>query len=212
LEKEALVSISEACRTLGVSEPTLRQWTDEGRIKAFVTPGGHRRYSTASLKQFISLNRKLLGIKDFTVKLEGSAPVHREIAMHFLQSKPWFTQLGPEDQQRFSMLGRQLLKLIMKLVSEPSKQEENLLAIKEIGNSFGECTARIGLPLIDAVQAFILHRDPILNITSEMMKSGDSLNRRVMEAIPLVDRAMDQALLSLVASHQKFLPAAAVSG
>jgi hypothetical protein len=156
------------------------------------------------LKQFVSLNRKLLGIKDFTLKLEDSAQVHREIAMHFLQSKPWFTQLDNENQQRFSSLGRQLLKLIMKLVSEPSKQDENLHSIKEIGNSFGEATARVGLPLIDSVQAFILHRDPILNITSEMMKTGDSLNRRVMEAIPLVDHAMDEALLSLVASHQKY--------
>jgi excisionase family DNA binding protein len=210
LEKESLISISEACRILGVSEPTLRQWTDEGRIKAFVTPGGHRRYSTGSLKQFVSLNRKLLGIKDFTLKLEDSAQVHREIAVHFLQSKPWFAQLDSETQQRFSVLGRQLLKLIMKLVSEPSKQEENLQAIKEIGTSFGETTARVGLPLVDSVQAFIVHRDPIFNITSEMMKTGDSLNRRVMEAIPLVDHAMDGALLALVASHQKFAGSSAL--
>jgi excisionase family DNA binding protein len=203
LEKESLISISEACRMLGVSEPTLRQWTDDGTIKAFVTPGGHRRYSASSLKQFVSLNRKLLGIKDYTLKLEDSAQVHREIAMHFLQSKPWFTRLDAESQQQFSALGRQLLKLIMRLVSEPSKQDENFQSIKEIGDSFGETTARLGLPLIDSVQAFILHRDPILNITTEMMKSGDSLNRRVMDAIPLVDHAMDEALLSLVASHQR---------
>ncbi len=203
MEKESLVSISEACRMLGVSEPTLRQWTDEGRIKAFVTPGGHRRYSTAGLKHFVSLNRKLLGIKDFTVKLGDSAPLHREIALHFLQSKPWFTQLNAEDQQHFSVLGRQLLKQIMKLVSEPSRQEENLTAIQETGGEFGECTGRVGLPLIDSVQAFILHRDPILNITSEMIKTGDSLNRRVVEAIPLMNRAMDGALLRLVDSHQK---------
>jgi excisionase family DNA binding protein len=203
MEKETLVSISAACRMLGVSEPTLRQWTDEGRIKAFVTPGGHRRYSTGALKQFVSLNRKLLGIKDFTLKLEDSVALHREIALHFLQTKPWFAQLGPEDQQHFSVLGRQLLRQIMKLVSEPSKQEDNLTAIGQTGWEFGECTGRVGLPLIDSVQAFILHRDPILNITSEMMKGGDSLNRRVVEAIPLINRAMDAALLQLVASHQK---------
>jgi excisionase family DNA binding protein len=188
---------------LGVSEPTLRQWTDEGKIKAFVTPGGHRRYSTNHLKQFVSMNRKLLGIKDFNLKLEDSVPLHREIAMHFLQSKPWFTQLDSESQQQFSTLGRQLVKLIMNLVSEPSKQDENMQAIREIGNSYGEITARVGLPLIDSVQAFVLHRDPIQNITLEMMKTGDSLHRRVMEAMPLVDHAMDEALLTLVASHQK---------
>jgi hypothetical protein len=34
LEEEAFLNISEASRILGVSEAALRQWTDEGKIKA----------------------------------------------------------------------------------------------------------------------------------------------------------------------------------
>ena len=72
-----LVSISEASRILGVSEPALRQWTDEGKIRAFVTPGGHRRYSVTELKRFMSSPQKLLSIKDLVVKLEDTAGMHR---------------------------------------------------------------------------------------------------------------------------------------
>ncbi len=45
MSQRSLLSISEASRMLGIREATLRQWTDAGKIRAFVTPGGHRRYS-----------------------------------------------------------------------------------------------------------------------------------------------------------------------
>ncbi len=49
---EKYLSISEAARMPGVSDAALRQWTDEGRTKAFITPGGYRRYSRAELRRF----------------------------------------------------------------------------------------------------------------------------------------------------------------
>jgi excisionase family DNA binding protein len=202
-EKDELVTISEASRIMGVSEVTLRQWTDEGSIKAFVTPGGHRRYSKAELKKVLSLEHKPLGINDLAVKLGDSASVHREIAAAFLQSVSLYSRLDAESQKRFSSLGRQLLSLIIKYITEVSKQEETLLSIREVGHNFGELTAKLGLPLIDSVQAFTQHRDPIVSVTSHMLKKGDSFSRRLIEAIPLVDRAMDEALVSLVSAHQQ---------
>ncbi len=202
-DKEYLVSISEASRILGVSEVTLRQWTDEGTIKAFVTPGGHRRYLKTELKKFMSLHQKMLGIKDLALKLEDTASVHREIATTFLQSISWYSKLDIESQKQFSTLGRRLLQLIIRYITEPSKQEENLTAIRDIGSTYGEVTARLGLPLIDSVQGFTQHRDPIVSVMPGLMKKGDALSRRIAEAIPLVDRAMDEALVSLVSAHQR---------
>ncbi|HEY7268727.1 MAG TPA: helix-turn-helix domain-containing protein [Dehalococcoidia bacterium] len=46
------LTVSAAAKFVGVSEPTLRKWTDSGRIGAFRTPGGHRRYLRAELEQF----------------------------------------------------------------------------------------------------------------------------------------------------------------
>ena len=46
------LTVGEAARYLGVSEPTLRKWTDAGTIDAFRTPGGHRRYRIEELRNF----------------------------------------------------------------------------------------------------------------------------------------------------------------
>ncbi len=80
MNQETFLSISEASRILGVSEAALRQWTDEGKIKAFITPGGHRRYARAELKKFMSSHPRMLGVKDLVIELEETARQHREIA------------------------------------------------------------------------------------------------------------------------------------
>lgn len=46
------LTLGQAARYLGVSEPTLRKWTDDGRLPVFRTPGGHRRYLRAELDAF----------------------------------------------------------------------------------------------------------------------------------------------------------------
>ena len=46
------LTLREASRFLGVSEPTLRRWTDEGLVAAFRTPGGHRRYLLDAILSF----------------------------------------------------------------------------------------------------------------------------------------------------------------
>lgn len=45
------VSGSEAAKTLGISQPTLRKWADDGLLESIRTAGGHRRYDLASLKK-----------------------------------------------------------------------------------------------------------------------------------------------------------------
>ena len=42
------LSTSEVARRLGVSTPTVQRWVDAGVLKAWKTPGGHRRVDAAS--------------------------------------------------------------------------------------------------------------------------------------------------------------------
>ena len=45
------LSLGPASRLLGVDPDTLRRWADDGRIRAYATPGGHRRFSRTDLQQ-----------------------------------------------------------------------------------------------------------------------------------------------------------------
>jgi excisionase family DNA binding protein len=204
LTQQSLITISEASHTLGVSEAALRQWTDEGKIKAFITPGGHRRYSRAELKKFMASSRKVLGIKDLVVEVEETVQLHREIARTHLNTTSWYNKLNRESQERLSDLGRRLLDLIIRYITEPSKREEITKLACNVGYNHGETLAKLGLPLTDSVKAFTMHRNPIMKATAHLMKKREGLNARVVEAIPLVDHLMDEALVSLVAAHQLY--------
>ncbi len=204
MHQESSISISEASQILGVSEAALRQWTDEGKIKAFITPGGHRRFSKADLKKFMSSHARVLGIKDLVTELEDTARLHREIGRTYLNTTSWYDNISKASQEHLAHLGRHFLSLIIKYVTEPSKRDETIKLAYDSGHNLGETLAKLGLPLTDSVEAFILHRKPIMNATTHLMRKREALSGRVVEAIPLVDQAMDEALIALVAAHQQF--------
>ena len=204
MEQEPLLSISEASQLLGVSEGALRQWTDERKIKAFITPGGHRRYARTELKKFIKSQSRVLGVRDLVSELEETTRQHREIAKASLKSNAWYNKLNEETQAHLADLGRQMLHLIIKYITEPSHREENLKLIREVGREHGKTLAKFKLPLTDSVESFLLHRDPIINATTQMMKRRDAFSGRVVDAIPMVAHVMDEALVALVSAHQNY--------
>jgi len=203
LTQETLLSIGEASQNLGVSEATLRQWTDEGKIKAFITPGGHRRYSKAELKKFIGAHSRTLSVKDLVVEIEETKPQHREIARNSGGDASWYDQLRPESRKYLAEIGRELLNIIVKYITEPSKRETNLEIARGIGTNYGETLAGLELTLTDAVGAYVTHRDPITQATTQIMNKKEAFTGRVVEAIPLVAKVMDEVLVSLVAAHQQ---------
>jgi MerR family transcriptional regulator, light-induced transcriptional regulator len=50
-----LITSAEAARLLRVGVSSVKRWTDEGELDSVRTPGGHRRYTPAALRQFASL-------------------------------------------------------------------------------------------------------------------------------------------------------------
>ena len=59
------LTLGQAAQFLGVAQSTIRKWSDVGRVPAFYTPGGHRRYRRDDLDRFVS----------------QSGPTHREVAV-----------------------------------------------------------------------------------------------------------------------------------
>jgi excisionase family DNA binding protein len=47
------LTLGQAAKYLGVAQSTIRKWSDLGRVPAFYTPGGHRRYRRSDLDNFL---------------------------------------------------------------------------------------------------------------------------------------------------------------
>src|ERR671910_3755856 len=48
------LTLGQAAKYLGVAQSTIRKWSDSGRVPAFYTPGGHRRYRRGDLDSFLA--------------------------------------------------------------------------------------------------------------------------------------------------------------
>ncbi len=201
--RDPVVTIKEASRILGVNEATLRQWTDEGRLKAFITPGGHRRYAKSDLLQFMKSSQKVLDVKDLVSEMEDTVGLHRRTARSHLEASAWYSKLDRSSQQRLAELGRSLLGLIVRHVSDASARQETIGLARQTGQGFGMTLAESGLPLTESVEAFMLHRDIIMNAAGHLMKKREAFSGRFVEAIPLAAHLMDEALVSLVTAHQQ---------
>jgi excisionase family DNA binding protein len=47
------LTLGQAAKYIGVAQSTIRKWSDQGRVPAFYTPGGHRRYRRGDLDNFL---------------------------------------------------------------------------------------------------------------------------------------------------------------
>jgi excisionase family DNA binding protein len=51
------LTLGQAASYLGVAQSTVRKWSDSGRLPAFYTPGGHRRFRRGDLDSFLAGSR-----------------------------------------------------------------------------------------------------------------------------------------------------------
>jgi excisionase family DNA binding protein len=101
------LTLGQAARFLGVAQSTIRKWSDQGRVPAFYTPGGHRRYRRPDLERF----------------LERSGPAGSANAGPMI--------LLVDDDERVRELVRVNLEFEGYIVREAGSAEEGLAAIDD---------------------------------------------------------------------------------
>lgn len=53
---EVLFTTHDVANILRVDKSTIKRWTDEGKLKCFRTPGGHRKFRSEDVYEFITVN------------------------------------------------------------------------------------------------------------------------------------------------------------
>ena len=48
-----LLTTDNVSKILHVGKSTVKRWTEEGKLKCFRTPGGHRKFKVESVQEFI---------------------------------------------------------------------------------------------------------------------------------------------------------------
>ena len=198
------LALGEASNLLGVAPGTLRRWSDAGRVVAFTTPGGHRRYRRAALEGLLPAEKPIrLPLARGGLTVARLARAYRHEARVAAGVMPWLDGLTDSQRDWFRTHGRQLAELLLVHLDAASVDDavESLRRASEDAAGYGRMAAQLGLSLSQAVEGFLQFRRPFLHqlATSAAARQLDAA--ATTELMEKTDRAMDRLLMAAMAGH-----------
>ena len=201
------LALGPAARLLGVDPDTLRRWADDGRVEAFTTPGGHRRFDRREIERLLEARHPGPG-----APLASMGATTDSMSRAYRRS---YDSAAPDDDVRaavpaahreaFRADGRGLVSSLVAYLDAENDAarvaaEARAAALTE---DLGRRLAAAGLSLTESVGLFVTARRPFLAelgaIARRRALPADRLSAMFEDASALLDRL----LIRLVAAHQK---------
>lgn len=178
------MSIHEASLLVGVSPATLRRWSDAGEIRAFTTPGGHRRFSRAAVVSLLPAEASPRSAESPRAELSRAA---RQI--------PWFGDLDPAAQRTMRRHARRISMALAASMEAASADERasSLAGAESSAAACGALAGGAGIGLREMVEAFLAFRVACLRALT-----GSSRRRRGARASAATVEAATDAFDRLV--------------
>jgi hypothetical protein len=193
---------------LGVDPDTLRRWADEGRVEAFTTPGGHRRFDPREIERLRDARHP--GATNLPLLASLGATPDRMSRVY----RRSYASAGPDDDVRsaippasreaFRSDGRGLVAALVAYL-DADDDEARIVAEARAAHLTDDLARRLaaaGLSLTEAVGLFVAARRPFLAelgaIARRRALGADRLSGMFEDASALLDRL----LIRLVAAHQ----------
>ena len=114
------LTLGQAAKYLGVAQSTIRKWSDQGRVPAFYTPGGHRRYRRGDLDAFLNSSGPSGSSADAPVVLiVDDDPRLREYVRVNLEMEGYSVREAGDAEQGLSVLEESTPDLVLLDVMMP---------------------------------------------------------------------------------------------
>ena len=173
------VTLTEACRLLGVSPSTVRRWGDSGLVRTFVTPGGHRRFSKAGLEALLPDRPTTRpSLSDLGGTAGRLARGYRHASEEDPSRMPWVAELDDVERERFRGYGRSILTALAGVLDtdDPAQRAEQLREAEDACAAYGRLARQGGLGASMTADLFLRFRRPF------MAELGQLARRRELEA------------------------------
>ena len=196
------LSLGAACRLLGVNQATLRTWADRGLVRAYRTPGGHRRFSRDDLHVIVESppstqnGKSEPGLGDLALQR-----IRRRLHGRAVEGQGWYERFDETSRGRMRLFGRRLLTLTTDYLDRRGRRPQLLEEARFLGQEYGGEMVRLSLSLEDAVRAFSFFRSSLLEGLQSALGTNVS-SAEIYHAWQQVNLVTDQVLHSLVRSYQ----------
>ncbi len=191
---------------VGVDPDTLRRWADEGRIEAYVTPGGHRRFDRRTIEALVATRRPgKRGLASMGASPERLARAYKRRYTDYAASSP---APGDEvDRERYRRDGRQLVRaLVAHLDAEAgdlAERDRSEAEATALVDGLARGLAASGTSLTEAVALFVAARRPFLDELTGLGRRRALDSARLAALYENASGLLDRLLLRLISTFQE---------
>ncbi|HLX34728.1 MAG TPA: helix-turn-helix domain-containing protein [Candidatus Limnocylindrales bacterium] len=200
------LSLGPASRFVGVDPDTLRRWADDGRLKAYSTPGGHRRFAVADLQRVVATRRP--GRPDLAALGATSDRLARAYARSYRADESAGStvraRFGEAEREAFRAEGRRLVAVLLAYLDAPNPRDRDRWEAEAEAIVRGTAVRleAAGADFREAIATFTAARRPFL---TELAAIGRRRSLDVASLTATYDDAaalLDRLLLAFVDAFQ----------
>jgi len=201
------LSLAPAARLLGVDPDTLRRWADDGRIEAFITPGGHRRFHRRALDRLIAARRRgptPLATMGATPERLSRAYARSYAAERATTDAGELSTTDTAERDGFRRDGRLLVAALLAHVDAPDAEARQAAEreAETLTDEFARRLAAGGTSLTEAVAQFVAARRPFLAELGAIARRRSLDAQRLTAAYDDASGLLDRLLLRLIAAFE----------
>lgn len=194
------LTLGEASRFLGVDASTLRTWTDAGRVRAFRTPGGHRRYAQDDLVAFVDRSRQERSSRLIDIIGPRATRLIPDASRQQIRRQAWYARLDPKASQTVGQTCQRLMDALVGYLPGGRKQGDYLRQGERLGRTLGLQVAAMPLSPAAATQAFVFFKDAITHGVSTRLPLPAEEKVR---SIRRVEAFLDRVLLTMMEAYEQ---------
>lgn len=204
------LSLGPASRLLGIDPDTLRRWADEGRVSAWATPGGHRRFDRSALER-LAATRRPAGRGPALASL-GASPerLSRVYRRHYAEAPavPGGASESDEvDREAHRRDGRRLIATLIEYLDADPRDRADRERLEADARGVVDDQARrlaaSGASLTEAVSGFVGARQPFLAELAGLGRRRSLDPARLAALYGDASALLDRLLLRFIESHQR---------
>ena len=203
------LTLSAASKLLGVHPATLRQWADAGKIPAFRTPGGHRRFRAEDIREFlVQASHAAPGegwVTEDALLTTALVETRRELRQSPPSGQEWYSKFDEEGMENQRLLGRALFEKAIRYLTLEGDRRAILEESRELGRAYAFSSLKYDISLLDTVRAFQFFRQQLLRtlMSGETGMTMDGEKRlRFQEDF---DAFFDEVLFGMIDAYERRL-------
>jgi excisionase family DNA binding protein len=201
--RQQWLTLKEASDFLGVHFTTLRAWADRGEIRAFRTPGGHRRFNLIDLRCFLEerANQTALANEEALVNAAVGL-VRKEIDNLPQEQRHWHYPLSEDANDVRRRRGRQLFSLAIAYVLKPGQRSRILEEGRRLGCEYGLEAGLSKVSLVATGRAVRFFRSQLVQAVRHE-ENPDLVDADDLRVQMLIDQFLDEVLYAVLEGYER---------